>query len=122
MPKCSCGAAAVLTLLAASSPANAETLEFVFKKPSDAKGWSAATQEWVVKKSGYTPIIENKNEPVQPVAVYKGEFGDVVVSTGLKINPNNTFGGGPFIWTSVAEERTKLLLDYMAETYKEIPA
>jgi hypothetical protein len=88
---------AAVALLAMSAPASAATLEFIFKKPSDAKGWSAATQDWVVKKSGYTPIIQSKVDPVQPVALYKGQFGDVTVRTDLNVNPKNTFGGGPLV-------------------------
>lgn len=95
-PNC-LGMGAALAVLLAVTPATADTLVFVFKKPSDAKGWTPATQDWVVKSSGYTPIIASKVDPVQPVALYKGSFGDVEVTTDLKTNPNNTFGGGPLV-------------------------
>lgn len=50
-------AVAGLCLVGLALPAVAETLDFKFRTPPDAKEWKAVTQKWKVGSKGYTPIF-----------------------------------------------------------------
>jgi hypothetical protein len=63
---CSAFSALTVGAVLAATPTFAGTTTYIFKKPSDAKGWSSVTQNWTVRNKAYGPVI---TEDTYPIAV-----------------------------------------------------
>lgn len=85
-------AVAGLCLFGLALPAAAETLDFKFRTPQDAKEWKAVTQKWKVGSKGYTPIIVTPG--LVPLTILKDmSFKNVEFSAQVRDVSVETFAG-----------------------------
>jgi hypothetical protein len=85
-------AVAGLCFVGLALPAVAETLDYKFRTPADAKDWKAVTQKWKVGSKGYTPIIVTPG--IVPLTVLKDRsFKNVEFSAQVRDVSVETFAG-----------------------------
>jgi hypothetical protein len=85
-------AVAGFCLVGLAMPAVAETLDYKFRTPEDAKDWKVATQKWKVGSKGYTPIIVTPG--IIPLTALKDRiFKNVEFSAQIRDTAVESFAG-----------------------------